>query len=157
MKLFGYISWFYSTTHTRKAFKKNKYEEALELANYALDKAVKVFGPGHIKTAQTIHNVVVVNITLRDYEEAEKHALRALEIMEQLRGKDNFTIIDELRNMETLYRKWGKDDIADEYDARIEKIIEGESEEATTKKAFEEVTREETAVDESEETSGEEQ
>ncbi len=124
MRLIDKFVWFYSVTHTRKIFKKKDYETALEVAGVAYDKAIKVFGPKHLKTAQTCYNLVIINAELRDFEEAEKYGLEALDIMEELRGENDFTLIEDLRNLQAMYKKWGKNEKVDEIEDRINKIID---------------------------------
>ena len=124
MRIVDKFVWFYSVTHTRKIFKKKNYETALEVASVAYDKAIKVFGPKHLKTAQTCYNLVVINAELRDFEEAEKYGLEAVKIMVDLRGESDFTLIEDLRNLQSMYKKWGKDEKVDEIEQRINKIMD---------------------------------
>lgn len=124
MKFFDKIAWFYLVMHTRKIFKKKKYETALKVASVAYDKALKVFGPKHLKTAQTCYNLVIINTELKDFEEAEKYGFEAVKIMEDLRGENDFSLLEDLRNLQTVYKKWGKNDKVDEIEERINKIID---------------------------------
>ncbi|MCM1990744.1 tetratricopeptide repeat protein [Oceanirhabdus seepicola] len=124
MKLFDKIAWFYLAFHTRKLFKKNNYEKALEEATVAYNKAIKVFGPKHIKSAQTCYNLVVINTKLSNFEEAEKCGFEVLKIMEELRGEYDFSLIEDLRNLQSVYKKWGKNEKVDEIEERINKIID---------------------------------
>ncbi|WBW95836.1 tetratricopeptide repeat protein [Oceanirhabdus sp. W0125-5] len=148
MKILDRIAWFYSVTHTRKLFKKKDYKTALEVASAAYDKAINAFGPGHLKTAQTCYNLVVLNTEIRNFEEAEKYGIESLKIMENLRGKDHFTLLEDLRNLQYMYKEWGKADKVEELEKRINNIIDPDGENEKDDEEKELIAADEVVADE---------
>lgn len=127
--VFGRMSWLYAAIHTRKCFNKGKYEEALELATCALEKAELCFGSEHLNANRSLYNLAVVNCKLGNFDEAEKAAKRALDITSANWGDNHIKVIDDLRNLIGIYEAWGeKPEELERAQERLERITSGDCE-----------------------------
>lgn len=125
--VFGRMSWLYAAMHTRKRFNKEKYEEALELATYALEKAEECFGPEHLNANRSLYNLAVVNCKLGNFEEAENAAKRALDITSANWGENHIKVIDDLRNLIGIYEAWGeRPEELEKVQERLDRITSGD-------------------------------
>lgn len=127
--VFGRMSWLYAAMHTRKCFNKKKYEEALNLATFALEKAELCFGAEHLNANRSLYNLAVVNCKLGNFEEAEKAAKRALDITSSNWGENHIKVIDDLRNLIEIYEAWDeRPEELEKVQKRLDRITSGDCE-----------------------------
>lgn len=85
-----------------------KYDEALPLAERALEIRERLLGTEHRDVAATIDNLAKLYLTQGKYVESEPLLKRALDICEKALGKDHPDTGAILNNLAELYRAQGK-------------------------------------------------
>jgi tetratricopeptide (TPR) repeat protein len=84
-------------------------EEAAELYRKAAEMWPRLLGPAQPRTATTLHNLAVVEMTLGDFEPARVHLLEALEIWESALGADSPQAQASRRTFRQLQQRSGAD------------------------------------------------
>ncbi|HNH84130.1 MAG TPA: CHAT domain-containing protein, partial [Acidobacteriota bacterium] len=79
-----------------------KYDQALPLAQQALEKSEKIFGMEHLLVATTCRTVAIVLLNKADYPRAEQFALRSLAIREKQLGPINLDVSDSLNTLAVI-------------------------------------------------------
>jgi tetratricopeptide (TPR) repeat protein len=89
-------------------FEQGKYQEAIPLANNAVELAKRVYGPEHPNTAQSLNNLALQYRAMGEYAKAEPLLQEALEIRQKILGKDHPDTANSLNNLAELYRPMGE-------------------------------------------------
>lgn len=122
MGFFKKMLWMNIAFKTSKLYGEGKYEEALKVGDEALKKSEDIFGQKHINTNRALYNLAAVCTSLEQYEKAEEYALRALSITEEKKGKEDKSLVDDLKNLLNVYEKWNKEEQVQKIRERIENI-----------------------------------
>ncbi len=116
----------YNKLNSRLAtlYKQGKTEEAIKVAEEALQVAIKTYGEEHPYVSASLNNIALLYINEGKYEKAEALYERSLKIAEALLGKDHPQLADILENMVKCNEVLGKTDKAEMLQARLESIKE---------------------------------
>ena len=100
----------------RKAGERYVEQNKVDLARAEFEKVFlgmeMLMGPNHLDTLVACHNLAIVATKQRQYEEAEKYYLRALESFDNLLGLEHFHTVTAVHNMALLYTEMGRLDEA---------------------------------------------
>ena len=100
----------------RKAGERYVEQDKVDLARGEFEKVFlgmeMIMGPNHLDTLVACHNLAIVATKQKQYEEAEKYYLRALESFDNLLGLEHFHTVTAVHNMALLYTEMGKLDEA---------------------------------------------
>jgi tetratricopeptide (TPR) repeat protein len=127
---FGLVSTaqeeLYNKLNSRLAalYKQDKLEEAIKVAEEAVQVAIKTYGEKHPYVSASLNNLALLNINEGRYEKAEELYERSLKIAEELLGKDHPQLAGILENMVRCNEKLGQIDKAERLQARLENIKE---------------------------------
>ncbi|KHJ41288.1 tetratricopeptide repeat protein [Trichuris suis] len=102
----------------------NKYKEAANLLNEALQIREKTLGENHPAVAATLNNLAVLYGKRGKYKEAEPLCKRALEIREKVLGTDHPDVAKQLNNLALLCQNQGKNEEVEKYYTRALNIYE---------------------------------
>lgn len=127
---FGTVSFaqeeLYNKLNSRLAtlYKQGKTEEAIKVAEEALQVAIKTYGEKHPYVSASLNNIALLYINEGKYEKAEKLYERSLMIAEELLGKDHPQLAGILENMVKCNERLGQKDKAELLEARLKNIKE---------------------------------
>ena len=85
-----------------------KYDEALPLAECALETRKRILGPDHRDVAGAINSLAIIYYYKGDYAKAESLLQRALAIREKALGQEHPLFASSLGNLANLYLKRGE-------------------------------------------------
>lgn len=85
-------------------YKAGRYQEAVPLAQQALEIREKAFGPEHPDTAISLNNLALLYYDMRAYDQALPLYQRVLKIREKTLGPDHLTITGSLNNLAATYK-----------------------------------------------------
>ena len=88
-------------------YQAGKFNEAIPIAQEAVELSEKVLGPDHADTATALNNLAMLYLSLGDYAKAEPLFQRALNIREKALGPDHADTAAALNNLGELYRSMG--------------------------------------------------
>jgi len=116
----------YNKLNSRLAtlYKQGKTAEAINVAEEAVQVAIKTFGEEHPYVSASLNNLALLYINEGRYEKAEELYERSLQIAETLLGKDHPQLAGILENMVKCSEVLGQTDKAEMLQARLEKIKE---------------------------------
>jgi tetratricopeptide (TPR) repeat protein len=116
----------YNRLNSRLAtlYKQGKTEEAIKVAEEALQVAIKTYGEQHPYVSASLNNIALLYINEGKYEKAEALYERSLQIAEALLGKDHPQLAGILENMVKCNEVLGKNDKAEMLQARLDNIKE---------------------------------
>jgi tetratricopeptide (TPR) repeat protein len=127
---FGFVSTaqeeLYNKLNSRLAvlYKQGKTEEAIKVAEEALQVAIKTFGEEHPYVSSSLNNIALLYINEGRYEKAEELYERSLVIAEAILGKDHPQLAGILENMVRCSEELGQTEKAEMLQARLENIKE---------------------------------
>ena len=116
--------------------KENKYNELLEFYSEAIELQEKIAKQNEkfYNRALAIYynNLAFAHEKLQQYEEAEKNYQKSVEVNNNIINEENSknvtkSLKNNYKNLCNLYKKMGKEDKANEYKAKAEKLKEGEN------------------------------
>ena len=84
-------------------FKQGKYQEAIPLAEKAVEIAKRVYGPEHPDTATSLNNLAVLYRDMGEYAKAEPLYQEALRIRQKVLGSEHPDTAISLNNLAGLY------------------------------------------------------
>ena len=91
----------------RKAGERYVEQDKVDLARGEFEKVFlgmeMVMGPNHLDTLVACHNLAIILTKQKQFEEAEKYYLRALESFDNLLGFDHFHTVTAVHNVALLY------------------------------------------------------
>ena len=99
-----------------------KYDQAVVVAQEALDAAEANVGPDHPDVATSLYNLAWLYETQGDYAKAEPLYKRSLAIDEKALGPGHPTVAASLQTLARLYRATKRDKEAPELEKRAERI-----------------------------------
>src|SRR5262245_7316823 len=85
-----------------------KYDEALALAQRALEFCERKFGPDHREVAAALQSLAILYAIKSEYAKAEPLFQRALLIVEKALGPDHLEVAVSLNNLAILYKSKGE-------------------------------------------------
>ena len=88
-------------------FQQRKYDQAVHLAQEALELAERVLGPNHSYTGDCINNLAALYWGRGNYDKAEPLFVRALAIAEKTVGPEHSDTVISMNNLAQLYRVKG--------------------------------------------------
>jgi tetratricopeptide (TPR) repeat protein len=91
-----------------KLFEQGKYQEAIPLAEKAVELAKRVYGPEHPKTAQSLNNMAELYRVMGEYVKAEPLFKEALQIYQKVLGPEHPDTATCLNNLAGLYGAMGE-------------------------------------------------
>lgn len=102
----------------------NKYKEAANLLNDALEIREKTLGESHPAVAATLNNLAVLYGKRGKYRDAEPLCKRALDIRERVLGRDHPDVAKQLNNLALLCQNQAKYEEVERYYQRALDIYE---------------------------------
>lgn len=114
----------YNKLNSRLAtlYKQGKTEDAIIVAEEALQVAIKTYGEEHPYVSASLNNMALLYVNEGKYEKAEALYERSLQIAESLLGKDHPQLAGILENMVKCNEVLGQTDKAEKLQARLENI-----------------------------------
>lgn len=103
-------------------FKKGQYDDAIKIAEEALEVAEKTFGKKHPYTSVSLNNLAMLHTARGDYAKAESIYEQSLKIAEDILGKNHPQLISILENMAKCCDEMGEYDKAATLEERVENI-----------------------------------
>jgi hypothetical protein len=91
-------------------YQAGKFNEAIPIAQEALELSEKALGPDHPDTATALNNLALLYVSVGDYAKAEPLYQRSLKIREKALGPetpDTAAALNNLANLAELYRSMG--------------------------------------------------
>ena len=85
-----------------------KYQEAIPIAERAVEMAKRVRGPEHSDTADALNNLGFLFKKIRDYAKAEPLYREALQIRQKVLGSEHLDTATSLNNLGVLYKEMGE-------------------------------------------------
>ena len=85
-----------------------KYQEAIPIAERAVEMAKRVRGPEHSETADALNNLGFLFKKIRDYAKAEPLYREALQIRQKVLGSEHLDTATSLNNLGLLYKDMGE-------------------------------------------------
>src|SRR5271166_1764485 len=89
-------------------FKQGKYQEAIPLAEKAVELAKRVYGPQHPNTATSLTNLGGLYKVIGEYAKAEPLLQEALRIRQKVLGPEHPATAGSLNNLALLYQAMGE-------------------------------------------------
>jgi tetratricopeptide (TPR) repeat protein len=89
-------------------FKQGKYQEAIPLAEKAVDITRRLRGPEHLDTAQSLSNLALLYDELGEYPKAEPFEQEALRIDQKVLGPEHPDTATSLNNLAGVYMAMGE-------------------------------------------------
>ena len=87
-------------------FKQGKYQEAIPLAEKAVDIARRLRGPEDAEFATPLENLATLYRTMGEYGKAEPLYQQALRIRQKVLGPEHPSTATDLENLAGLYKEW---------------------------------------------------
>jgi tetratricopeptide (TPR) repeat protein len=91
-----------------KLFQQGKYQEAIPLAEKAVELAKRVYGPEHAGTATSLNNLALLYGDMGEYAKAEPLYQEALRIYRKILGPEHLGTVNCLSNLALLYDAMGE-------------------------------------------------
>ncbi|MBI4748668.1 MAG: CHAT domain-containing protein [Acidobacteria bacterium] len=95
-------------TEVEELYQAGKYDQALPVAQQALDKAEKIFGPEHALIAESLNNLAQVYKAKGEYTNAELLLVKSLAMYEKVLGSEHLSVAGSLHNLAALYNDKGE-------------------------------------------------
>jgi len=92
----------------RQLIEQGKYQEAIPIAERAVEMAKRVRGPEHSETADALNNLGSLFKKIRDYAKAEPLYREALQIRQKVLGSEHLDTATSLNNLGLLYKDLGE-------------------------------------------------
>jgi len=92
----------------RQLIEQGKYQEAIPIAERAVEMAKRVRGPEHSETADALNNLGLLFKKTRDYAKAEPLYREALQIRHKVLGSEHLDTATSLNNLGLLYKDMGE-------------------------------------------------
>src|SRR5271166_4883922 len=89
-------------------FKQGKYQEAIPLAEKAVELAKRVYGPEQPNTAKSLNNLAELYWRMGEYAKAEPLYQEALRICQKVFGSEHPNTAAILNNLAVLYKDMGE-------------------------------------------------
>ena len=103
-------------------YKKGQYDDAIKVAEEALNVAEKTFGKKHPYVSVSLNNIALLYIAQGEYAKAESLYEQSLKIAEDILGENHPQLISILENMAKCCDELGEYDRATELEQRAENI-----------------------------------
>ena len=100
-------------------YKKGQVDDAIKIAEKALQVAEETFGEKHPYVSASLNNIALLYLSQREYDKAESYYERSLKIAEELLGENHPRLIDILEKMAQCCEAMGKYDKVDVIEDRI--------------------------------------
>ena len=105
-------------------YKQGKTDEAIKVAEKALQVAKKTYGEKHPYVSASLNNMALLYIAEGKYDKAEELCEKSLKIAEEILGKDSPHLANILENMVKCNDKMGKREKVETLEARLDQIRE---------------------------------
>ncbi len=103
-------------------YKKGQYDDAIKVAEEAVQVAEKTFGKKHPYVSASLNNLALLYIARGEYEKAEPIYERSLKIAEDILGENHPQLIGILENMARCCDELGEYDKAETLEERAQSI-----------------------------------
>jgi tetratricopeptide (TPR) repeat protein len=100
--------WETLNTRVKNLYMREKYAEALPIAEQCLQTAEEVWGPNDYHVAFSLQNLAAIRSAQDDFAGAEPLAQRALKILEAATPPDPRRVANALNTLGSVYRQGGK-------------------------------------------------
>jgi len=107
------VSWHEVTEELLSLYDQKRYEQALGLAQKALQVARDAFGEDHPKYAVSLNNLAGVHFCLGDLDAAEPLYRQALSLFNRHLGRQHPATAKYVNNLVLLYQAQGKPEAAE--------------------------------------------
>jgi len=108
------LAWLY--------YQMGRYEDAEVLLSNTLQNRRFVLGDEHPDTLDSMHRLAMVYTALKLYEKTEPLFLQSQEGRENLLGRAHPDTLDSINNLIKLYQAWGKPELAEQWQAKLNRI-----------------------------------